>query len=219
MPYAEPQGVAAHLTWSAWLIVILGSGVVSAILTKVGDGVLGRWQRNSEQKHARTMQAEQLQHQRDQDREAREQEILRLGIAAHDKARDELIDDAGNVAVWINYQWGVEHGLDSDFSNQHDPKPKLSDVTSVIEALWKLSTRHPTRPVRKVAEALRQGISGHYGSIVPEYDHKTQDWYYTTASQPSDESFRKWSGFADELIERMNTPPLLEDVRQGSPSE
>lgn len=227
--------IVAQISTADWIKIVLASGVVAAVLTKILDGLLARFQRKSEQRHQNTtqqlalthdtqMQERALKHQQDMQeaeqthqsemqRESREDESLRLLIAAHDEAREGLLESAVGAEEWLSSEMNRTHGLDYDFSPENEPHPGLDDITEVIAALHEIEVRHPTRSVRRKARQLRGNLSAHYGTIDTEWDSSLREYVPKVGVRPSADQFFNWIEKAQDLVELIHTPPTSEDIK------
>ncbi len=176
--------------------LVLTTGVVTAVINQsLGGWLAGRRQR-SEQAHQSAMQNDQRQHERQ----------LRIE-QAHAQARETFLEDVAGSVDWIDHEWGEVHGLDVDWVGENDPVPAFASVTEAIEALRRVELRHPTRQVRELAHALRQSISGEYGSISTIWNPREGAAEQRVGVSPNDETFRKWSKLGEELIDAVHEPP------------
>lgn len=231
--------VATHVSTFDWVKIVLASGAVAAILTKVLDGLLAKFQRKSEQGHQDRSQERELNHQaqmqgrelthqlgmqeaeqRHQRRlqlEAREDESLKFLIAAHDKARETLLESAVDAEEWLTSQLQRIYGSGHDFSPENEPQPSLTNITDVLAGLRRVEVNHPTSPVRSKARDLRTDLSAHYGSIGLEWDYRHKEDVYKVGINPSENQLFKWIDKAEELIEGIHRTPSLKDILPWSP--
>jgi hypothetical protein len=225
----------AQISTADWIRIVIASGLVAAILTKFLDGLFARFARRSEQHyqdkklareldhktetqkrelvHAQEMQRAEQEHQSKLQGEVRDNERLQLLIAAHDKAREALLENAVGVRQWLRYELNTTHGFDHDFSSEYEPAPSLSSITEALHALSLIEGQHPTRSVRRTTSDLRGKLSAHYGDIYPELDRKSEKLVYKTGAKPSVDQFFHWLNEADTLIELIHTPPALNEVQ------
>lgn len=178
------------------LLLILTTSALTALINQVLGGWFGERKLKREQDHQKGLQLDQREHDRK----------LRLADA-HDKARESLLEDAAGALDWISYEWGKEHGLDSDWVPEHDPLPAFSSVTDVIAASRKIELRHPTKKVRKLARKMREGVSANYGSIEAVWNRRLEVHEHMTGVAPGPETFKQWVDLGEALIEAMHEPP------------
>lgn len=213
----------AAANWVEWVGFLSASSVVVAF---VGAVAAGRRQRRdlTNQKasqeaaeahqlatqandlaHQRRMQEREHGHQARLQNERRRHEALLRAEAAHEAARDRLISDAADAVYWMEYRQGDVYGLDFDWVPDHNPKPRLSDVSEVCEILRTVEMQHPTPDVRERAAGLRDSIQAQYGSIEPVYDRRLKETVHKTGVDPSIETFQKWIAEGLALIEAMHS--------------
>lgn len=218
------QATYVSLGWAELVKIMVVGGLGVAIFNKMGDALLARFNRRSEHRHQEHTQNRELdhkrqmleadqKHQRHMQQDLRDHEALTVLQEAHFAARDVLLDEAAAVENWLHYSWGDAYGLDADWVPEFDPKPLFSDVTQVLAALHGIKSRHPTRSVRERARNLAQEISGHYGSIYPEWDHRLNETVHRTGTVPSEDQFRRWTAEAERLVEAMHVMPTLDEIR------
>lgn len=211
----------AGLGWTDLLQVAFAGGLASAFLGKTADALLGRWQRRSDQRHqaqaqqrdlahTRAMQKADQEHQRRMDREARDHASLTMLVQAHYEARDLLLDDAAGALEWLVHEWGAH---DTAWVPEHDPTPRMTTVTEVLQALDRVETKHPTRSVRRIARELKGGISGHYGMIEEVWDDRLQVRIRRAGAAPPADLFQRWTQQARNLVEAMHAPPSTAEVQ------
>lgn len=117
---------------------------------------------------------------------------------AASRARDILIEDAGNVSAWIDYKWAETHGPEVDFYSEL-PKPSTGSVGEVLAALQRIATRHPMRGIRVEATELRHDIDAMYGDVTRRDDPR-----HVHSPFPSQDTFKEWSDAAEKLVEAIH---------------
>jgi hypothetical protein len=127
--------------------------------------------------------------------------------AAHWKARDLYVGETAGALEWLNYEWGSNYGLDADWVPDNDPTPSLTSVSEVIKALRRVELQHPTAVVRDLARDLREGISGHYGSIRTIWHRDAEDYEQVAGVTPASDTFDKWAKKGEALLVAMHEPP------------
>jgi hypothetical protein len=216
---------AVHLSTATWISLVITSGLAAAILTKMGDAVLAKFQRSHQTKsqrldfaHQAEMQKSEQEHQSQMQIEAREHESLLRLIAGHDNAREEHLPRAVGSYEWLQHELGEKYGADYEWLSVNEPQPSIDSVTEVIRALRQVELTHPTRSVRKVASDLCSGISAHYGTIGSEWDEKLRMNVDLVGPTPTESQILDWVAKANRLVQLIHTPPGLNDVRPSQES-
>lgn len=198
-----------HITILQWILIVILSGVVVAIINQCGAAIVSGRQVKSQ---ARLQRSEQdfnarLHH------EERENQSLQLLITAHFEQREKSLKDAVDVRDWLWHLLSTEYGGDHDYYGSDDPAPNIRTVTEVLSALDRVSYSHPTRSVRRRAKELRSSIGLFFNSV-----NETMD---RVGGTPSEDQLFDWMKSADEITELIHTPPSLDEIRypNGDPDE
>jgi hypothetical protein len=190
-----------HITIIDWILIVIFSGIVVAVLNQVGAWVIGVHQSHSQERMQKSEQAFNERLHRDE----RENQSLQLLITAHFKQRQKSLKDAVDVRDWLFHYFYKVYGPDYDYYGDDDPAPNLRTVTEVLSALNRIAYFHPTRSVRNLANELGSSVAGHFNSVNAQMDGIGGD--------PSEDQLSKWMKSARDLIELIHTPPSLDEVR------
>jgi hypothetical protein len=151
---------STHITVIGWILIVILSGLASAILTQLGAALVGILQAQNKKR----LQESEQQFKERMQRDEREHQSLQLLIKAHFGQREKSLKDAVDVRDWLWRQSYTLYGSDYDYFGDHEPPANLTEVVDVLSALKRISYFHPTRSVRRKASRLEGSIANHYNS-------------------------------------------------------
>ena len=191
-----------HMTLFQWILIVIFSGIVVAIINQLGAWIVSARQVRSQE---RIQDSEQTFNAR-LHREERENQSLQLLITAHFKQRSKSLKDAVDVRDWIWERMHREYGPEHDYYGDNEPTARLTAIADVLNALNRITYTHPTKSVRDQARGLKSNISAHFNRV---NDDGTR-----VGGTPLEDDLVKWLDSADGIIEKIHTPPSIEEVRR-----
>lgn len=163
------------------IALVLGSGVITGLVSGVVTLVAGKWDRSHRTKEREAMAAHEARLRRE---------------LAHDGAREKFLGPAERLEAWaFKYSSERHYDANGDWIYVESTRPMAESQGVVLDLLREITHGHPTRSVRKYAQELFTDIDNQWTALV---DGEVQE---PTLQQVAD-----WHLRTNELVELIHAP-------------